>query len=92
MNTYTLFFSDSTHAAEKDKSINAVKGDLEKKWSEERQQLQSRLQEVESELRRKEAALVSAVNDATCEGDQKVRERYIVELTSTAISFVSGLR
>jgi hypothetical protein len=57
-----------THAAEKRHALEAVRAE----WTSEKMAVTDRLEALQEEVRRKDVALVNAVSDAMCEGDQKV--------------------
>ena len=65
-----------SHGAEKKRALESVQSDLQKKWDEEKNRFGSRIKELENQIKKKDEALISAVNEARCEGDQKVRKSY----------------
>ena len=68
----TVLIPDTTHGSEKTRAIESLRRDLETKWEAERNRLTSRLTELQEEVRRKDEALIKAVNDAKSEGDEMV--------------------
>ena len=67
-----------THGAEKKRALESIQSDLQKKWDEEKSKLTDKVRELENSIKKKDEALINAVNEARCEGDQKVREKVIV--------------
>ena len=71
---------------QKHKILISFPGSSSSTWDRERLTLTSRVSSLEDELRRKEAAIVDAVNEATQEGDIKVSGLSVEHLFVIAVT------